>query len=222
MTLHASGLSFACLALASLLSAACSADHEPALESGQTGSIAPGQCLVDSDCDVFVEQAIAELQQPAESSRRFSGAACIEVAEVGQGSQRSGPACECEIAGEPGSSLRLGPAFLTECNVRNRIGGCLAPPAEFPGCDPAASSPQCLAACSVLEARLAEDARRTFEVGVRLSRCALDTARAQPAYECQKILELEGGCYTTTVPNRMVRYDCSLSDEEILGAASRP
>lgn len=33
--------------------------------------------------------------------------------------------------------------------------------------------------------------------------------------------EIGGGCYTTTLPDRMVRYDCSLSDEQILGAAAQ-
>jgi hypothetical protein len=49
--------------------------------------------------------------------------------------------------------------------------------------------------------------------------------RARSAFEIanrlyEKILEIEGGCYTTLVPSRIERYDCSLSDDEILAAAA--
>lgn len=120
----------------------------------------------------------------------------------------TGPTCNC--VEEDGRSIQLSAAYSDPCLVFRRDRTCLYARDEFPGCDPGDAT-SCEAVCSDLQARMQADSMRTIDAEVRLASCH--------GYYCECLLRIEEGCY---VDNELRRYDCALSDDEILAMSREP
>jgi hypothetical protein len=213
---------------------------------GETGSIGPAECSRDQDCREMLEAELADFARPHASDRALLAAECLtaesvearapapppsncergdrrdECAEAGRDfswlvtALRCGdPLCACffgwdgdiEVRLEHASVLGYG-AEAGRCDVYGRTGECLLRADDFAGCDPAQAD-SCERACADAEALRAADAARRFEAEVRVARCE--------QYRCQAVLRVGDQCFagrpTRTDENR---FDCGLSDQEIL------
>jgi hypothetical protein len=113
-----------------------------------------------------------------------------------------GMACTCQTSN---GWLYIGPKGAG-CYVRGRAGDCLWDDKEFEPCT--VGDPKCHTICRELERRYAADAAKTFEVEIRSSTCKNDS--------CRHVLRLDSACYTDRSIESGRRFDCSLSDAEIL------
>jgi hypothetical protein len=211
---------------------AASANEPPAVvaENGQTGSAGVGPC-VEEYC-VGQVQALAERFEQPPYSPTFLASECQPGLAPGQVTtleQRySSPHCRCrDQVGQwydgpvPGPT----PPDGVECALRSSRSGFCIWEGKASECTPG-DSKACEPVCAELQRRLAEDAKRTFEVRVRFAHCATpdclgpNCASNENLWRasCSAILEVNGQCYAPDLlrPTREAPRDCAASDRELL------
>ena len=125
-----------------------------------------------------------------------------DCARVDIGGQVAGMACTCQTSN---GWIYIGPKGAG-CFARGRAGDCLWDDTEFEPCS--AGDPKCAGECEELQRRYAADAARSFKVEVRVSTCR--------AGSCRHVLRVENFCYTDRSIDSGGRFDCKLSDSDIL------
>lgn len=127
------------------------------------------------------------------------GGDCARVDIVGV---VAGMACTCLTSN---GWLYIGPRGAG-CYARGRAGDCLWDDSEFETCS--MGDPACPAMCEELAQRYAADAAKSFDVEVRSSTCE-DSS-------CHYVLRIEDTCYADHSYESGRRFNCELSDSEIL------
>jgi hypothetical protein len=99
------------------------------------------------------------------------------------------------------------------CSEFGRTPQCLYCADAFPGCS-IDSEDSCQSVCKEFVKAANEQYQAELSASVRLARCTVDQ-------RCERITEIEGRCYVGEVPADDPGYDCSLSDQELLGMPER-
>jgi hypothetical protein len=175
--------------------AACSSGQSGAPGGGQAGGISVDMPCSAEDCEAEARFTL-DLQLNERLPRPpIVAAACVQVSNE--------PACQC--SDDDFGHYLLGPAG-DDCLVYGHGNTCLWQSSDVPDdCDGAA----CEAACDVLEERLAEDDRISYEYILRYSAC-VDS-------RCEGVAQIGELCHA--VPEGLSpahAQDCSLSNEAIL------
>jgi hypothetical protein len=155
-------------------------------------------------CDVTACQRQADelaqtLRTAAPDSLKIDGGDCARVDIDGVA---VGMACTCLTSN---GWAYIGPEGAG-CFARGRAGDCLWDDSEFEACSE--GDPACRTHCAELDKRYAADAAKTFDVEIRASACLNDT--------CHFVLRIEDQCYADHSFESGRRFDCALSDAEIL------
>ena len=167
------------------------------------GPVGAVGCYTDEDCEVTCSGFIEGLDAPTRPLEVVS-AACTMTSFV-----PSPPAASCDCAVEGGGSVPLSSGYPDACLRYGRDRSCIYRRDEFPGCD-VDDPTSCDAACADLEDRMRADAERVYDAEVRYAACR--------DYDCDCILRMSDGCY---VQWDIHRYDCALSNAEMLADFSR-
>jgi hypothetical protein len=152
-----------------------------------------------SRCARQGDQLARSLTMSETISPTIMGGDCARVDIDGE---ISGMACTCQTSN---GWIYIGPKGAG-CFARGRAGDCLWGDSEFEPCS--AGDPKCAGECDELERRYAADAARSFKVEVRLSTCRDGS--------CRHVLRIEDFCYTDRSIGSGGRFDCNLSDSDIL------
>lgn len=174
------------------------------------GGNGPGPCTSDAECMRDLEDAAERLRQPVQAPPEQ----LVEADCEARPAQCPGRAfCKCVITTRNASGEVNAEAFAlgldAQCDVIDRAGQCQLPAADFAGCqvgDACACATQCEQALAVRAAAAA----RTLEVEARHAECGPDAM-------CRGVLRIGDRCFSNGK-----RYDCALSDQDILRSAFPP
>lgn len=142
---------------------------------------------------------LAQMLETPAIAISVKGGDCARVDIVGV---VAGMACTCLTSN---GWLYIGPRGAG-CYARGRAGDCLWDDSEFESCT--MGDPACPAMCEELAKRYAADAAKSFDVDVRYSTCT-DSS-------CHYVLRIEDVCYADRSFESGRRFNCELSDSEIL------
>ena len=174
-------------------------------DSGNSG-VGGFECSGAPECLERVQSWVLMFEQPETYWHTFDGGLCRHVGIIAGEASASGLACSCVVKGS-GGALYAGP-LGGGCSGYGRL-KCVYESSEFPGCDPADAT-SCNAICADFEARLAADAKLTYQTEVRSARC--------DDHHCRSVVRIGEQCYVEHKPHQP--YDCALSDEEILALST--
>jgi hypothetical protein len=183
--------------------ASADAGAQPARDAASPMQPESSQCDV-AQCARQAQALAQELASATSESIAVKGGECTRVDIQGV---VAGMACTCISTN---GWLYIGPDGAG-CFARGRAGDCLWDDTEFEACSE--GDPACSAMCDELQKRYAADAAKSFDVEVRSSTCQ-DNA-------CHHVLRIGDACYADQSFEAGRRFDCTLSDAEILERDAR-
>ena len=167
-------------------------------ESNSPQDTATAECDA-AKCERKGDELAQSLMTSSNDVTTVMGGDCTRVDIVGV---VAGLACTCLTSN---GWIYLGPDGAG-CFARGRAGDCLWDDSDVKACT--RGDPTCPAACRELGTRFAADAAKSFDVAVRSSACREGS--------CRHVLRVENACYTERSIRSGRRFDCDLSDSEIL------
>lgn len=206
--------------------------------NGQTGS--PGYSCETDECAELAHELLGWIDE--KPTPVFVDSKCQEGSDIGSAETLAVRSCKCiaddgyfdliaatgggaGAAAAPAANVAGGEAVSDDSVVTTEpclVWGrghlaCLYPASEAASCEP--SEPRaCDAMCARLQRGYADAAALDYDAVLRLAECRAPSPGDTTGDRCAFVVSINGGCYTSENSGFLNarRYDCSLTDDEIL------